>query len=213
MIIWLQFIVSSGLVILGGFLLAKNGKELGDRYGLSDLWIGFIFLAAITSIPELSTAIGAVWIAETVSLRGSYVSRLPVPENAPPDDKPINDSEIHEEWFGVDPNGGGGGMVLITAGAALNPLHPRLSSLEGMERRIFYLNPGSPKETTGLMIHQHALCLDPTPLPEPGATAGQAAEQLLRDGRVRDVKHVLDDSKFINVRAAFLHYSDIREIR
>jgi len=73
MIIWLQFIVSSALVITGGFLLAKNGKELGDRYGLSDLWVGFIFLAAITSIPELSTAIGAVLIADSPSLALSDV--------------------------------------------------------------------------------------------------------------------------------------------
>jgi len=68
MIIWLQFIVSSALVISGGFLLAKNGKELGERHGLTDLWVGFIFLAAITSIPELSTAIGAVWIADSPTL-------------------------------------------------------------------------------------------------------------------------------------------------
>jgi cation:H+ antiporter len=73
MIIWLQFIVSSALVITGGFLLAKNGKELGERYGLSDLWVGFIFLAAITSIPELATAIGAVWIADSPSLALSDV--------------------------------------------------------------------------------------------------------------------------------------------
>ncbi|MEA1928187.1 MAG: hypothetical protein U9N73_08255 [Candidatus Auribacterota bacterium] len=68
MFIWLQFIISSALVITGGFLLAKNGKELGERHGLTDLWIGFIFLAAITSIPELATAIGAVWIADSPTL-------------------------------------------------------------------------------------------------------------------------------------------------
>ncbi|MEA1926752.1 MAG: hypothetical protein U9N73_00980, partial [Candidatus Auribacterota bacterium] len=73
MSIWLQFIVSGALVIIGGFLLAKNGDELGERYGLSDLWIGFIFLAAITSIPELATAIGAVWIADSPSLALSDV--------------------------------------------------------------------------------------------------------------------------------------------
>lgn len=67
-IVWLQFLASSSLVILGGFLLAKNGKELGKRHGLTDLWVGFIFLAAVTSIPELATAIGAIIVADSPSL-------------------------------------------------------------------------------------------------------------------------------------------------
>jgi len=73
MIIWLQFLVSSALVVSGGFLLARNGKELGERHGLTDLWVGFIFLAAITSIPELATAIGAVWLVDAPSLALSDV--------------------------------------------------------------------------------------------------------------------------------------------
>ena len=68
LLVWLQFIVSAGLVILGGFYLARNGKELGERYGFSDLWIGFIFLAAVTSVPELATTLGAVLIAHSPSL-------------------------------------------------------------------------------------------------------------------------------------------------
>ncbi len=68
LLVWLQFIISAALVIFGGFYLARNGKELGERYGLSDLWVGFIFLAAVTSIPELATALGAVLIAHSPSL-------------------------------------------------------------------------------------------------------------------------------------------------
>ncbi|MDP8214982.1 MAG: hypothetical protein RAO92_03285 [Candidatus Euphemobacter frigidus] len=66
--VWLQFLISAALVIVGGFYLARNGKELGERHGLSDLWVGFIFLAAVTSIPELATALGAVLIAHSPSL-------------------------------------------------------------------------------------------------------------------------------------------------
>lgn len=66
--IWLHFIGSAALVIGGGYYLARQGKELGDRYGLSDLWIGFIFLSAVTSIPELATALGAVTVAASPSL-------------------------------------------------------------------------------------------------------------------------------------------------
>jgi cation:H+ antiporter len=61
--IWLHFILSAALVIGGGFYLARYGQELGERYGLTDIWIGFIFLAAVTSIPELATVLGAVTVA------------------------------------------------------------------------------------------------------------------------------------------------------
>ncbi len=71
--VWLQFIISAGLVIFGGFYLARNGKELGNRYGLTDIWVGFIFLAAVTSIPELATALGAVMIAGSPALALSDV--------------------------------------------------------------------------------------------------------------------------------------------
>lgn len=63
LIAWLQFILSGTLVIVGGQALARNGKEFGDRRGLSEIWIGFIFLAAVTSLPELTTTIGAVAVA------------------------------------------------------------------------------------------------------------------------------------------------------
>jgi Ca2+/Na+ antiporter len=70
--IWLHFIFSATLVIGGGFYLARHGQELGERYGLTELWVGFIFLAAVTSIPELATALGAVTVAcsPDLALRG-----------------------------------------------------------------------------------------------------------------------------------------------
>lgn len=67
-LIWSQFLVSAALVIVGGCSLARNGKELGKRWGLTEIWVGFIFLAAVTSIPELVTALGAVMIANSSAL-------------------------------------------------------------------------------------------------------------------------------------------------
>ena len=66
--IWVHFIFSAVLVVGGGFYLARLGKELAARYGLTDIWIGFIFLAAVTSIPELATAVGAVTVAGSPAL-------------------------------------------------------------------------------------------------------------------------------------------------
>ncbi len=71
--IWMHFIFSAALVIGGGFYLARHGQELGERYGLTDIWIGFIFLAAVTSIPELSTALGAVAVVSSPVLALSDV--------------------------------------------------------------------------------------------------------------------------------------------
>ncbi len=71
--IWVHFIFSALLVIVGGFYLARLGQELGDRYGLTDLWVGFIFLSAVTSIPELATALGAVAVAASPALALSDV--------------------------------------------------------------------------------------------------------------------------------------------
>jgi len=71
--IWLHFILSAGLVVGGGFYLARHGQELGERHGLTDIWVGFIFLAAVTSIPELSTALGAVTVAASPALALSDV--------------------------------------------------------------------------------------------------------------------------------------------
>ncbi len=66
--IWFHFIFSAVLVVGGGFYLARQGKELAARYGLTDIWIGFIFLSAVTSIPELATAVGAVTVAGSPDL-------------------------------------------------------------------------------------------------------------------------------------------------
>ncbi len=66
--IWVHFIFSAVLVVGGGFYLARQGKELAARSGLTDIWIGFIFLSAVTSIPELATAVGAVTVAGSPDL-------------------------------------------------------------------------------------------------------------------------------------------------
>ncbi len=68
LVVWLQFLLSAALVVGGGQLLARFGKELADRRGLSEIWIGFVFLAAVTSLPELATAVGAVTVAEAPAL-------------------------------------------------------------------------------------------------------------------------------------------------
>lgn len=52
-------IVIAGVIIFAGSKLSKLGDEISEVSGLSSSWIGLIFLATITSIPELATSITA----------------------------------------------------------------------------------------------------------------------------------------------------------
>ena len=52
--------IVGAVVVLAGTKLSKYADEIGDRLNLSKAWIGLLFLAVITSVPELVTCLGAV---------------------------------------------------------------------------------------------------------------------------------------------------------
>jgi len=54
------FLVSAAVVIRSGLSLSKAGDLLAERTGLGRLWVGTIFLAIATSLPELVTNLSAV---------------------------------------------------------------------------------------------------------------------------------------------------------
>ncbi len=54
---WMTFLISAVVIILAGVKLASFGNALGERSGLGQGWIGLLFLATITSIPELATTV------------------------------------------------------------------------------------------------------------------------------------------------------------
>jgi len=56
------FLASAALVIRSGLSLAKAGDAIAEGTGLGRLWVGTIFLAIATSLPELVTNISAVRI-------------------------------------------------------------------------------------------------------------------------------------------------------
>jgi len=55
-----EFCVCTALVIVAGTRLSRYGHWIGEVTGLSGAWIGVVFLAAATSLPELATAVGTV---------------------------------------------------------------------------------------------------------------------------------------------------------
>lgn len=54
------FIGSAAVVVLAGVRLARHGDAIAARTRLGGLWVGSVFLAIATSLPELTTDIAAV---------------------------------------------------------------------------------------------------------------------------------------------------------
>ncbi|WP_334164129.1 sodium:calcium antiporter [Phenylobacterium sp.] len=52
--------VTGAVILVGGFLLTRSGESLAERTGLGASFFGAVFLGGATSLPELSSAIGAV---------------------------------------------------------------------------------------------------------------------------------------------------------
>ena len=59
------FIASGAVVVFSGTKLARHGDALADQTGWGHLWVGTIFLAGATSLPELFTDSIAVLIGAT----------------------------------------------------------------------------------------------------------------------------------------------------
>lgn len=57
---WVQFIVSAGVIIFAGTKLTAYADLFSDRLRLGKAWVGIILLALITSLPEAVTSLAAV---------------------------------------------------------------------------------------------------------------------------------------------------------
>jgi len=55
-----EFCVCASLVVLAGTRLSRYGHWIGEVTGLSGAWIGVVFLACATSLPELATSGSAI---------------------------------------------------------------------------------------------------------------------------------------------------------
>lgn len=62
------FIACSSVIIFSGKRLAIYGDKIGEILGLSKVWLGFIMMASITSLPELITGISSVTIVNSPDL-------------------------------------------------------------------------------------------------------------------------------------------------
>ncbi|MBK7894248.1 MAG: hypothetical protein IPJ90_05065 [Anaerolineaceae bacterium] len=57
--VWIQFLLSSAVVVYAAIKLAEYGDIIAVRTKLGGLFVGTIFLAGATSLPELIASISA----------------------------------------------------------------------------------------------------------------------------------------------------------
>jgi cation:H+ antiporter len=67
-LVWLKFVGSLVVILFAGTKLARYGDALAEKTRLGQIWIGLVLLAFITSVPELSTGIGAVTLVSDKAL-------------------------------------------------------------------------------------------------------------------------------------------------
>ena len=66
--VWLKFIICVSIIFFSGRKVAKYGDIIAEKSGLGGVWIGFILIALITSLPELFTGISAVILVDAPDL-------------------------------------------------------------------------------------------------------------------------------------------------
>ncbi|NOZ64057.1 MAG: hypothetical protein GXO71_03850 [Caldiserica bacterium] len=60
--VWLEFILASGIVIFAGTKLAYVGDKIGEAMGWERSWVGLLLLSFSTSLPELFTSVSAAGV-------------------------------------------------------------------------------------------------------------------------------------------------------
>ncbi len=74
---WVTFLIASAAIVVAGTKLAVYGETIGTHTGIGQGWIGLIFLAVITSIPELTTTVtGATINAPNIAVGNALGSNL-----------------------------------------------------------------------------------------------------------------------------------------
>jgi cation:H+ antiporter len=56
----LQFVLAAAVVVLAGTFLTRSADTIAERTGWGRLWVGGLFLAGATSLPELTVGISAI---------------------------------------------------------------------------------------------------------------------------------------------------------
>jgi cation:H+ antiporter len=61
---WLQLAACAAAILVAGSRLARYGDAIAQYTGLSGNWIGLVLMATVTSLPELTTGVTSVTLAD-----------------------------------------------------------------------------------------------------------------------------------------------------
>jgi cation:H+ antiporter len=61
-----ELVAASAAVVIGGIVVAQSGEALADQTGLGGSYMGMVFIAIATSLPEISTTLEAVRLGQPV---------------------------------------------------------------------------------------------------------------------------------------------------
>jgi len=73
LILGLQTLGLAVIIVAAGFFLTSLGDRIGEETGFGESLVGFIMLAAITSLPELSTSLSAARIGQADLVAGNIM--------------------------------------------------------------------------------------------------------------------------------------------
>jgi cation:H+ antiporter len=55
--VWAQFVIAAGIIIVSGYKLSHYGDQIARRTGLGKTFMGIVLFSTVTSLPELSVCI------------------------------------------------------------------------------------------------------------------------------------------------------------
>lgn len=67
-LIWTQLALCGLVISVAGTMLTRYADVIADKTGWSGAWIGLVLLATVTSLPELSTGISSVTLADAPNI-------------------------------------------------------------------------------------------------------------------------------------------------
>ncbi|MCK5554122.1 MAG: hypothetical protein KAJ09_13305, partial [Deltaproteobacteria bacterium] len=66
--VWVQFVIAAGIIIVSGYRLAQYGEQIAKRTGLSQTFVGIILFSSITSLPELAVCVTSTSVVQAPDL-------------------------------------------------------------------------------------------------------------------------------------------------
>ncbi|HXG52792.1 MAG TPA: sodium:calcium antiporter [candidate division Zixibacteria bacterium] len=73
MVLWLQFLLCAGLILVSGVYVSRYGDVIAEKSGLGRTWIGVVLVASITSLPELVTGVSSVALFDLPDIAAANV--------------------------------------------------------------------------------------------------------------------------------------------